>query len=49
MERAIARQGRPYQSYDYAGTGHWFAESENAAFNEGAAGLALRRDLAFLF
>jgi carboxymethylenebutenolidase len=48
MERAIACRGHPYQSYDYPGTGHWFAESENEAFNEEAAGQALRRDLAFL-
>ena len=48
MQSAIARRGRPYQSHDYVGTGHWFAESENEAFDEDAAGQALGRDLALL-
>ena len=48
MERALARRALPCQSHDYPGTSHWFAESENDAFNSQAAGQALKRDLAFL-
>lgn len=48
MERALSRSARPYESHDYAGTGHWFAERETKAFDEVAAGLALKRDLNFL-
>ena len=45
MERALSRFGRPHDSYDYPGTGHWFAESETKAFDEVAAAGALKRDL----
>jgi carboxymethylenebutenolidase len=49
MERALSRSGRPYESHDYPGTGHWFAERDNRAFAPEAAGKALTRDLTFVF
>ncbi len=48
METAIRRAGRPYTSYDYPGTRHWFAEDDEAAYDGGAADLAFERTAAFL-
>ena len=49
MERAISLAGCQYQSYDYPGTGHWFAESDRSAdYDETSAEQALRRDVEFL-
>ncbi len=49
MERALARAGRPYRAYDYAGTGHWFAESAaGGSYDGSAASSACHRSLAFL-
>lgn len=49
MEIALRRSDCPYQSFDYPGTGHWFAESARPdAFDPDAAALARSRDLSFL-
>ncbi len=49
MARALTAAGRPYVSYDYPGTGHWFAESARTdAFDAQAARIALSRTVAFL-
>ncbi|MEZ4267511.1 MAG: dienelactone hydrolase family protein [Myxococcota bacterium] len=49
MEAAIARAGRPYTSFDYAGTDHWFAEpSCPNAYAAPSAELAFRRTADFL-
>ncbi len=49
MERAIGKSGCRYQSHDYPGTAHWFAESErNEEFDASSAQQALDRDIEFL-
>ena len=49
METAMARAHRPYEPFDYAGTGHWFAEPARPdAYHPRAAAKALRRTLDFL-
>ncbi len=48
MERAIATRGLPYTAFDYPGTVHWFAESDQQAFDPEAARLALDRTASFL-
>ncbi|MEQ8370282.1 MAG: dienelactone hydrolase family protein [Alphaproteobacteria bacterium] len=49
MERRLQVADRPYTSFDYAGTGHWFAESARPeAFVRGAAATARRRTVAHL-
>ena len=42
MEREITRRGLPYATYDYAGTGHWFAEPDQPAYDEIAAASRVR-------
>ena len=49
MEAAIAKADRPYQAYDYPGTGHWFAEQDRVQdFHPDAAALAFRRTVEHL-
>jgi carboxymethylenebutenolidase len=48
MERALSARGRSYQAHDYPGTAHWFAESDSAAFDAGAASRAFDRTTRFL-
>lgn len=48
MERGLTMRGLPYQSYEYPGTTHWFAESSCSAFDAPAARLALDRTAMFL-
>lgn len=48
MESALAHAERGYTAFDYPGTGHWFAESANAAFQPAAADLAFGRTVEFL-
>lgn len=48
MEKAIARSERRYSAYDYPGTRHWFAESDQPSHDPEAAELALARTIGFL-
>lgn len=49
LEAALQRAGRPVTFYRYAGTGHWFFESDRVqAYRPAAASLAWARTLAFL-
>ena len=49
MERAIGKSGCHYESHDYPGTAHWFAESDRSAqFDALSAKQALGRDIGFL-
>ncbi len=49
LEETLRRAGRPATFYTYAGTGHWFFESDvSQAYNPAAASLAWDRTLAFL-
>ena len=49
MEAAIAKAGRPYQAFDYPGTGHWFAEQNREEdFAPDAAKLAFGRTVKHL-
>jgi len=48
MERAITRRGLPCTTYDYRGTGHWFAEADQPAFDASAAACAFARTVDFL-
>ncbi|MDJ0896314.1 MAG: dienelactone hydrolase family protein [Alphaproteobacteria bacterium] len=49
MEAAIAKAGRPYQGFDYPGTGHWFAEQgRDQDFAPDAAALAFGRTVMHL-
>src|SRR5258708_9070988 len=49
LEETLRRAGRPVTFYTYAGTGHWFFESDvSQAYNPAAASLAWDRTLAFL-
>ena len=49
METAIAKAGRPYQGFDYPGTGHRFAEQDrDEDFAPDAAALALQRTVKHL-
>lgn len=48
MERSFARYGWPYRGLDYPGTGHWFAESAEGAYDQGSADLAFGRSVEFL-
>ena len=44
MERGIKAANRPYTSFDYPGTGHWFAEtSAKESYKPEAAQIALKR------
>ncbi len=48
LERSLARAGREHAFHTYAGTGHWFFESDRPEYDPGAAALAWQRTLAFL-
>ena len=49
MERKIAQAGRAYHGHDYAGTGHWFAETDrDEAYHRQASDLAFGRTAGFL-
>ncbi len=48
MERAVSRAGLAYAGHDYPGTGHWFAETDQAAYDDSAADRAFERTVAFL-
>src|SRR5258708_31410037 len=49
LEETLRRAGRPATFYTYAGTRHWFFESDvSQAYNQAAASLAWDRTLAFL-
>ncbi len=48
MERALARRGLRYESFDYPGTRHWFAEPAHPWFDASAADLAMSRSSDFL-
>lgn len=49
MEREISKARCAYTAFDYAATGHWFAESARAeAYDATAAGRALERTIAHL-
>ena len=49
LEKKMKAAGRPYISYIYEGTGHWFFENDQVnAYNEQAAQLAWDRTIGFL-
>lgn len=49
QEDSLRAAGRPVAFHTYAGTGHWFFESDRPdAYNEAAAKLAWERTVAFL-
>lgn len=48
MESELAKAARPYKAYDYAGMGHWFAESARPEFAPAVANLAFERSVAHL-
>lgn len=49
LEQSLIRAGREYHFHTYAGTGHWFFESDRQdAYVPEAAALAWRRTVAFL-
>lgn len=48
MEQAIAARGVAYESYEYPGTGHWFAEVDNPAYEPTATERAIDRTATFL-
>jgi carboxymethylenebutenolidase len=49
MEGELVKAGRPYKAFDYAGSRHWFAESDRTAeYDEEAAELAFRRTVQHL-
>lgn len=49
MERAISRSGCAYESHEYPGTTHWFAESDRSVeYDAPSASKALARDIEFL-
>lgn len=49
MESEIAKADRPYQAFDYPGTGHWFAEADrDGDYAAAAAELAFRRTVEHL-
>lgn len=48
MERSLRLHGWPYTAHDYPGTGHWFAESGEGAYDPGPATAAFARTSRFL-
>ncbi len=48
MEHAASLHGLTYRCHDYPGTTHWFAESDQPAYDAAAAGAALDRTISFL-
>jgi carboxymethylenebutenolidase len=49
LQKALTKAGRPVTFHTYAGTGHWFFESDRPdAFHAAAANLAWRRTTEFL-
>lgn len=48
FEQTLRSAGRDVEIDVYPGTGHWFAEPSNAAYNPEAADLAFERTVAFL-
>ena len=48
MERAIRQAGLAYTAFDYPTAAHWFAESDEAAYEHEAADLAFERTTTFL-
>ena len=48
MERAIRSAGLDYCAYDYPGSEHWFAESDQPAYHPNLADLAFERTVSFL-
>ena len=48
MKRNVQRAGHAATYWEYPGTGHWFAEPSQAAYDPAAAALAHERTLAFL-
>lgn len=48
LERSLAKAGREHTFHKYAGTGHWFFESDRPEYHPEAATLAWQRALAFL-
>lgn len=48
FEETLRTAGRDVTIHRYPGTGHWFAEPSNAAYDEAAAELAFNRTVDFL-
>jgi carboxymethylenebutenolidase len=48
LEKTLRSAGRQVEFYTYPGTGHWFCESNQPAYDVQAAGLAWERTLEFL-
>ena len=48
LEEAYRRAGREIVTYQYPGTGHWFAEPSRPEFRADAADLAFDRTVTFL-
>ena len=48
LSAALGAAGSPNAAFTYAGTKHWFAESDRPEFDASAAGLAFERTVQFL-
>lgn len=48
MERSLRSHGWPYTAHDYPGTGHWFSESGDDAYDPEPAAAAFARTSGFL-
>lgn len=48
MQRSLLTHGWPYLALDHPGTGHWFAESADPAYDDAAATTARGRTIEFL-